>query len=127
MRVDCPILRYLSGNELHTSRYFCCLMPLISYFAVEPVRTEERPKAIPAPGVTISSLIEKVASYAPKGTEELIAEAYNVAHAAHRGQTRKSGEPFVYHPLATADVLAELRLDPTTIAAALLHDVLEDS
>jgi GTP pyrophosphokinase len=94
---------------------------------VEPVRTEERPKAIPAPGVTISSLIEKVSSYGPEGTEELIADAYNVAHAAHRGQTRKSGEPFVYHPLATADVLAELRLDPTTIAAALLHDVLEDS
>ncbi|HWS80431.1 MAG TPA: bifunctional (p)ppGpp synthetase/guanosine-3',5'-bis(diphosphate) 3'-pyrophosphohydrolase [Rubrobacter sp.] len=94
---------------------------------MEPVRTEERPKAIPAPGVTISSLIEKVSSYAPDGTEELIADAYNAAHAAHRGQTRKSGEPFVYHPLATADVLAELRLDPTTISAALLHDVLEDT
>ena len=94
---------------------------------MEPVRTEERPKAIPAPGVTISSLIEKVSSYGPEGTEELIADAYNAAHAAHRGQTRKSGEPFVYHPLATADVLAELRLDPTTIAAALLHDVLEDT
>ena len=57
----------------------------------------------------------------------MIADAYNAAHAAHRGQTRKSGEPFVYHPLATADVLAELRLDPTTISAALLHDVLEDT
>src|SRR5918993_2293685 len=94
---------------------------------MESVRTEEPPKAIPALGVTISSLIEKVSSYGPEGTEELIADAYNVAHAAHRGQTRKSGEPFVYHPLATADVLAELRLDPTTIAAALLHDVLEDT
>ena len=102
-------------------------MPYWYNFAMEPVRTEERPKAIPAPGVTISSLIEKVASYAPEGTEELIADAYNAAHAAHRGQTRKSGEPFVYHPLATADVLAELRLDPTTISAALLHDVLEDT
>jgi GTP diphosphokinase / guanosine-3',5'-bis(diphosphate) 3'-diphosphatase len=94
---------------------------------MEPVRTEERPKGVPAPGVTISSLIEKVSSYGPEGTEELLADAYNAAHAAHRGQTRKSGEPFVYHPLATADVLAELRLDPTTIAAALLHDVLEDT
>src|SRR5215212_6966542 len=95
---------------------------------MEPVRTEERPRAIATPGVTISSLIEKVSSYdAPYGAEELIAEAYNAAHAAHRGQTRKSGEPFVYHPLATADILAELRLDPTTITAALLHDVLEDT
>jgi GTP pyrophosphokinase len=57
----------------------------------------------------------------------MIADAYGVAYAAHRGQTRKSGEPFVYHPLATADILAELRLDPTTITAALLHDVLEDT
>ncbi|HVD43983.1 MAG TPA: HD domain-containing protein, partial [Rubrobacter sp.] len=67
-----------------------------------------------------------MSSYGPEGTEELIADAYNAAHAAHRGQARKSGEPFVYHPLATANVLTELRLDPTTIAAALLHDVLED-
>src|ERR671914_916818 len=94
---------------------------------MEPVRTEERPRAIPAPAVTISSLIEKVSAYGPEGTEELLAEAYNVAHAAHRGQTRKSGEPFVYHPLATAGILAELHLDPTTVAAALLHDVLEDT
>src|ERR687885_2073117 len=102
-------------------------MPDCYNFVVEPVRTEERPRAIPAPDVTISSLIEKVSAYGPEGTEELIADAYNVAHAAHRGQTRKSGEPFVYHPLATADVIAELRLDATTIAAALLHDVLEDT
>ena len=94
---------------------------------MEPVRTEERPRAIPAPDVTVSSLIEKASSYGPEGTEELLAEAYNLAHTAHRGQTRKSGEPFVYHPLATADILAELHLDPTTIAAALLHDVLEDT
>ena len=94
---------------------------------MEPVRTEERPRAIPAPAVTISSLIEKVSAYGPEGTEELLAEGYNVAHAAHRGQTRKSGEPFVYHPLATAGILAELHLDPTTVAAALLHDVLEDT
>src|SRR3712207_6570184 len=89
---------------------------------MEPVRTEERPRAIPAPSVTISSLIGKVAAYSPDGAEELIAGAYNAAHAAHRGQTRKSGEPFVYHPLATAGILAELHLDPTTIAAALLQD-----
>jgi guanosine-3',5'-bis(diphosphate) 3'-pyrophosphohydrolase len=94
---------------------------------MEPARTEEHPRAIPAPAVTISSLIRNVAAYSPDGAEELIAEAYNVAHAAHRGQTRKSGEPFVYHPLATAGILAELHLDPTTIAAALLHDVLEDT
>src|SRR5918999_872204 len=102
-------------------------MPDCYNSCMEPVRTEERPRAIPAPAVTISSLIERVSAYGPEGTEELLAEAYNVAHAAHRGQTRKSGEPFVYHPLATAGILAELHLDPTTVAAALLHDVLEDT
>src|ERR687893_665127 len=94
---------------------------------MEPVRTEERPRAIPAPDVNVSSLIEKVAAYGPEGPEELLAEAYGMAHAAHKGQVRKSGEPFVYHPLATADILAELHLDSTTIAAAILHDVLEDT
>src|SRR3712207_1894835 len=94
---------------------------------MEPARTEERSRAVPAPPVTISALLERVSSYAPEGAEELIAGAYRVAHAAHRGQVRKSGEPFVYHPLATGAILAELRLDATTIAAALLHDVLEDT
>ena len=94
---------------------------------MESVRIDERPRAVPAPDVTISSLIGKVSAYGPEGVEEVIAEAYNVAHAAHRGQVRKSGEPFVYHPLATAEILAGLHLDPTTIVAALLHDVLEDT
>ena len=94
---------------------------------MEAARTEEYPKAVPAPEVTVSSLIEKVAAYGPDGSEELIAGAYGVSYAAHRGQTRKSGEPFVYHPLATANILADLRLDPVTIAAALLHDVVEDT
>jgi GTP pyrophosphokinase len=92
---------------------------------MEILREEGYPKAVPA--VTISSLIAKVAAYGLDGVEELLAGAYNLAHRAHRGQTRKSGEPFVYHPLATADILADLRLDPTTIAAAILHDVLEDT
>jgi guanosine-3',5'-bis(diphosphate) 3'-pyrophosphohydrolase len=94
---------------------------------MEIVRQEARPRVETTFDVSITSLLAKVLDYAPEGVEELIAEAYNFSHAAHRGQTRKSGEPFVYHPLATADILADLRLDPTTIAAALLHDVLEDT
>ncbi len=94
---------------------------------MEILREEAYPKAVPVPEVTITSLLKKVVAYNPEADEELIAEAYGMAHAAHKGQVRKSGEPFVYHPLATADVLAELHLDSTTIAAALLHDVLEDT
>ena len=94
---------------------------------MEMIREEAYPKAVPVPEVTITSLLRKVAAYNPEADEELIARAYGTAHAAHKGQVRKSGEPFVYHPLATADILAELHLDSTTIAAAILHDVLEDT
>src|SRR5919112_6082591 len=94
---------------------------------MEMIREEAYPKPTTVPEVTITSLLRKVVAYNPEADEELIAQAYGTAHSAHRGQVRKSGEPFVYHPLATADILADLRLDSTTIAAALLHDVLEDT
>ncbi len=94
---------------------------------MEIIREEAQPKAVEVPDVTITSLIRKVTAYDPEADEELIARAYGTAHAAHKSQVRKSGEPFVYHPLATADILADLRLDAITIAAALLHDVLEDT
>jgi RelA/SpoT family (p)ppGpp synthetase len=57
----------------------------------------------------------------------LITEAYELAEVAHEGQRRASGEPYLYHCLEVARILAELRLDPPTIAAGLLHDVVEDS
>src|SRR5918995_477979 len=94
---------------------------------MEMIREEAYPKAGPAPEITITSLLGRVASYDPEADEELIARAYSMAHAAHKGQVRKSGEPFVYHPLATADILVDLRMDSTTIAAGILHDVLEDT
>ncbi len=94
---------------------------------METVRKDPHLKAVREPEVTISSLIEKVLRYNPEADEELIARAYATSHASHRGQLRKSGESFVHHPLATADLLADLQLDPVTIAAALLHDVLEDT
>ena len=57
----------------------------------------------------------------------LIERAYEYAATAHAGQRRKSGEPYIFHPIATARILAEMQLDPETIAAALLHDVIEDT
>ena len=53
--------------------------------------------------------------------------AFAVAEEHHRGQRRKSGEPFITHPLAVATILADLGLDTTTLAAALLHDTVEDT
>src|SRR5918999_5289438 len=94
---------------------------------MEMIREEAYPKAGPVPEITITSLLGKVASYNSEADEELIARAYSTAHAAHKDQVGKGGEPFFYHPLPTADILADLRMDSTTIAAAILHDVLEDT
>jgi len=74
----------------------------------------------------MQNLIEKIESYLPEEKILAIQEAYKFAIKAHAGQTRLSGEPFIVHPLETACFLAELNLDPATIAAALLHDVVED-
>ncbi len=57
----------------------------------------------------------------------VLEQAYRVAEEAHEGQARKSGEPFIEHPLAVAEILADLRLDTTTLTAALLHDTVEDT
>src|SRR5699024_548465 len=53
--------------------------------------------------------------------------AYDVAERSHRGQMRKSGDPYITHPVAVATILAELGLTPSTLAAALLHDTVEDT
>lgn len=72
-------------------------------------------------------MCEKVAKYAKPEDLELIRRAYRYAEEAHRGQLRRSGEPYITHPVAVAMILADLRLDATTLAAALLHDVVEDT
>ena len=71
-------------------------------------------------------LISRVSSYLPEETTDLIGQAYRYADQCHRGQTRKSGEPYIAHPLEAALFLSDLRLDGHTIIAALLHDVVED-
>jgi len=75
----------------------------------------------------VASLLDATARYLPPEKVEAIKSAYDFAAKAHEGQTRKSGEPFIEHPLAVALILAELQLDATAIKAALLHDVPEDS
>lgn len=74
----------------------------------------------------ISSLIAKAREYLPADRVSLIESAYQFAAQAHEGQRRKSGEPYVQHPLEVAATLADLQLDADTLAAALLHDVVED-
>src|ERR687883_161204 len=75
----------------------------------------------------VDELLEEVASYNPEVDRELIARAFRYAANAHEGQTRRSGEPFIMHPVGVAKICAQLRLDEQTLAAALLHDVVEDT
>jgi len=72
-------------------------------------------------------LFRLVGGYLAKGDVRLIQRAYEFAEASHRGQLRASGEPFVEHPLGVASILGELGMDATTLVAALLHDVVEDT
>jgi GTP pyrophosphokinase len=72
-------------------------------------------------------LLAELATYSDDADQELVRRAFAFAAAAHKGQQRRSGEPFITHPLGVATILAELRLDEQTIAAALLHDVVEDT
>ena len=77
--------------------------------------------------IASDDLIGRVRSYNPRSDTRLIKAAYDYALAAHEGQFRRSGEPYVTHPVAVAALLAEQRLDDATIITALLHDTLEDT
>ncbi len=76
---------------------------------------------------TIENLIEKIYAYEPKADLDMIRLTYEYAADAHAGQTRRSGEPYIIHPLAAAHILADMHIEPTLIVAALLHDVPEDT
>ncbi len=75
----------------------------------------------------IDRLIQQVNSFHPESDTHLIRRAYEFSANAHAGQTRQSGEPYLQHPLAVAEILTFLRLDVTAIVAGLLHDTLEDT
>ncbi|MEL6868479.1 MAG: bifunctional (p)ppGpp synthetase/guanosine-3',5'-bis(diphosphate) 3'-pyrophosphohydrolase [Pseudomonadota bacterium] len=72
-------------------------------------------------------LLDELRAYLPAEQIELVARAYEFGAAAHHGQKRKSGAPYISHPVAVATILAEMRMDAETIAAAILHDVIEDT
>lgn len=72
-------------------------------------------------------LIDTIHSYLPQADCEDVTKAYHAAEEAHKEQHRVSGEPYILHPLAVAQVLADMKIDTTTITAALLHDVVEDT
>jgi guanosine-3',5'-bis(diphosphate) 3'-pyrophosphohydrolase len=77
--------------------------------------------------IGINQLVSKLETYLPPDQVERVQEAYDLAFKAHDGQRRRSGEPYITHPVAVADLLADLRLDAETMIAAILHDVMEDT
>ncbi len=79
------------------------------------------------PAQLYGQLIDKLKEYHPSDDLSMIEKAYQIAYNAHKGQFRKSGEPYIIHPLCVALILADLELDKETIVGGLLHDVVEDT
>lgn len=90
-------------------------------------RTIDRADQNAKPDVLFHNLIEKIKKYHPSTDTSLIKRAYDLANFAHKDQTRKSGHPYIVHPLSVATILADLELDKESIAAGILHDVVEDT
>ena len=89
--------------------------------SIKPMKEFESPEKL------YEELIASVRKYHPSTDISQIEKAYRIANNAHNGQVRKSGEPYIIHPLCVAIILAELELDKETIVAGLLHDVVEDT
>lgn len=77
--------------------------------------------------LTSDQVIDKTRKYLNEEHVELVKKAYDFAKHAHRDQYRKSGEPYIIHPIQVAGILADLEMDPSTVAAGFLHDVVEDT
>ena len=117
-----PSVRALPGTASRlvvlSPRHDIFLAPL----EVEPVRAKPRKRLMRQ-----YELIDRVKHYNPNTNEELLNRAYVYAMRAHGEQKRASGDPYISHPLEVAAILTDLKLDDATIAAALLHDTIEDT
>nr|WP_281258652.1 bifunctional (p)ppGpp synthetase/guanosine-3',5'-bis(diphosphate) 3'-pyrophosphohydrolase [Brevibacterium ihuae] len=105
-----------SAGSARRSRGFSRL----AWWTARSQQTPQHPKAL-------APLLQAVAHNHPKADVDIVLRAYRVAEKAHEGQMRKSGVPYITHPVAVATILAEIGLTPTTLAAALLHDTVEDT
>ncbi len=89
--------------------------------------TSMTPKDFTEPGILYEKLKNMIRGYHPSTDISMVEKAYEIARGAHEGQLRKSGEPYIIHPLCVCIILAELELDKETIVAGMLHDVVEDT
>ena len=99
--------------------------------SIEKIENEyerpEAPESFTEPEVLYEQLIKRIKVYHPSADLTMIEKAYRLAYDAHKDQKRKSGEPYIIHPICVCIILAELELDKETIVAGLLHDVVEDT
>src|SRR3977135_3037612 len=77
--------------------------------------------------IRLNDILERVNTYRPEADLDLIKKAYVYSAKVHQGQVRKSGEPYLVHPLEEAGLLAQLKLDEASIVSGLLHDTIEDT
>jgi len=126
----------LSEASFEHSRHLFCIGTVSPLLEVRVKPAEETPNynfnmtLVEAPERhedLFEELLAEVSSYNAQVDRELLARAFSFASRAHEGQERRSGEDFIHHPFGAAKICAELRLDDETIAAALLHDVVEDT
>ena len=97
-------------------------------FPDENIETQiDKPADFTSPESLYKKLVDIILHYHPSDDITMISKAYELAKKAHNDQKRKSGEPYIIHPICVAIILAELELDKETIAAGLLHDVIEDT
>lgn len=87
----------------------------------------EAPASFTSPEILYADLIKGIRRYHPSDDISMVEKAYQIAKEAHKEQKRKSGEPYIIHPLCVAIILADLEMDKETLEAALLHDVVEDT
>ncbi|HEX5692509.1 MAG TPA: HD domain-containing protein, partial [Roseiflexaceae bacterium] len=124
--MDSPITLAAGGSEAATES-----SRLPRRGASVPQLQPLRPKPEFVSSTVANELVARLEAYqqAPAGRDNaaLLRNAYAVAREAHEGQMRSSGEPYIEHPVAVAQILLELRLDAASIAASLLHDVVEDT
>ena len=93
----------------------------------QPFPVSATPLPIEAPALRIDDLCRRTRSYLSVEQIKQVRQAYRFSAEAHDGQVRKSGEPYIQHPLAVANILADMHMDHETLVAAMLHDVIEDT
>ncbi len=94
---------------------------------IDDGKNKQVPSDFTSPEALYDVLIQKIRKYHPSADVSMIEKAYRIARDAHEGQCRKSGEPYIIHPICVSIILANLELDKETIVAGLLHDVVEDT